>query len=168
MSLERKAVPQTAIRIYRRSPFPSHRIPIVDSDDIRQRIRAARALTAPTAEEIEDRPEGRSRNHVGITTDELAARVNEPGLGFKTLGAIERGERGVQRSELIVIAEAMEMPFAFFTLERWQLLEALAGGGAPGIPGATGRRLRDRPPTGEGRQQPETGEGEGRTGEARE
>lgn len=134
----------------------------MDSDDIQRRIRAARALTAPTAEELENRPEGRSRNHVGITTDELAARVSEPGLGFKTLGAIERGERGVQRSELIVIAEATEMPLAFFTLERQQLLEGLAGGAAPGIPGATGRRLLDQRPTREDREQPETGAEEGR------
>lgn len=105
----------------------------------------------------------------GVTVDELAARIDEAGLGAKTLGAIERGERAVRpKSELRVIAEALELPLAFFTLEREDLLEALEGPGAPGVPGETGRRLRDRRPTGEDRQRSSNDEEEGQTHAERE
>lgn len=148
-------------------PCLGHTTHGVDSEDIRRRLKAARALTAPTPEEIERRSQ-RRRDFVGITVDELATRLNEPGLGFKTLGAMERGDRDAQRRDLIVIAEALRLPLAFFTLDRQRLLSVIADAGAPRIPGETGRRLQGQRPTGEGPQQSENDEGEGRLREAGE
>jgi transcriptional regulator with XRE-family HTH domain len=135
----------------------------MDSDDLRRRLKAGRALTPPSTEELARRMP-RTRNATpGLTVEELAARLDEPGLGEKTLGAIERGERAAQRRDLIVIAQALAMPLGFFTLSRSELLEALQGAGAPGVPGDLGRRLRDRQPTEAGHERPEIREGEGRS-----
>lgn len=62
---------------------------------------------------------------LGITIDELAARIDEDGLGVKTLGNIERGTRNVRKMELRAIADATGLPLEFFVLTREQLLAAL-------------------------------------------
>ena len=140
----------------------------IDETELRRRLKAARALTAPTETESAQRSPRTQATETGITVDELADRIDETGLGRKTLGAIERGERKVQRSELIVMAEALELPLAFFTLTRGQLLEALGGAGAPGIGGATGRRLQGGQPSREHHAPLDSAAEEGSTSEAAE
>src|SRR5436853_240059 len=82
-------------------------IPPMDGEDIRRRLRAARAITEPTDAEMGLR-DGRGRDFPGITVEELAARIDEPGLGFKTLGNIERGTRQLRpKTELPAIAQAL-------------------------------------------------------------
>jgi hypothetical protein len=158
---------QLGIRAYRRTPRDSRKVRDVDSDDLRRRLKAARALTAPSAEEIDQRSPRTRNAETGITVEELAKRMAEPGLGWKTIGAIERGDRTAQRRDLIVIAEALELPLAFFTLTHEQLVEALGGAGAPAIPGETGRRLREHLPSREDPAQPESDRGEDSSNEAR-
>lgn len=62
------------------------------------------------------------------TVEELARRIDARGLGAKTIGAIERGERTVKRMELREIAEACGLPEEFFTAD----LASLAGGAGGG------------------------------------
>src|SRR5688500_4215510 len=65
---------------------------------IPQRLRAVRALA-------------------DLTVEQLADKMNLPGLGAKTLGAIERGERDLRPHELPVIAAACDVPPEFFTAD---------------------------------------------------
>lgn len=94
----------------------------MDNLEIRRRLRAARALTRPTTDELRDGDSDPSR---GITVVELAARVqDEWPVSAKTLGAIERGEREARTMELRTIAAACNLPYEFFTAD---LNRALAG-----------------------------------------
>lgn len=52
-----------------------------------------------------------------VTVEQLAAKLDTPGLGAKTIGAIERGERAVRPHELRVLAEALDVPIEFFSAE---------------------------------------------------
>lgn len=71
------------------------RPPIAKGEDLSRRLRAARALS-------------------GLTMEELAATFDEAGLGYKTLGRIERGERELRRMEVAILAEALNVPPAWF------------------------------------------------------
>lgn len=80
---------------------------MLSDEEVQRRIRAARALR-------------------GATVDQLAERINEPGLKSGTLGSIERGERKAHRRELRSIAEALDLPFEFFTIEDFGVLREAA------------------------------------------
>lgn len=149
-------------RDHRPGPWCALRIRKVDTEDIRRRLKAGRALAEPTEEEIAARSE-RKRDFVGITMGELAERLDEPGLGFKTLGAIERGDREARRRDLIVIADALALPAEFFSVSPRELYQRLAGSSVLGIQGATGRRVGALRPSQEAPGQPETHEEEGRS-----
>lgn len=70
------------------------------------------------------------------TVEELAQRIDARGLGAKTIGAIERGERDAKRMELREIAEACGLPEEFFTADLWSLAGGAGGEGTGGTPGA--------------------------------
>lgn len=57
----------------------------------------------------------------------LAERIDQPGLGTKTLRNIADGTRAARRPDLIVIAEATGLPYEFFVLPRHQLVEGFTG-----------------------------------------
>lgn len=61
-----------------------------------QRLRAARVLA-------------------DLTVGQLAARIDTKGLGAKTLGAVERGERTLRRHEIEIIAKATGVPEWFLS-----------------------------------------------------
>lgn len=88
-------------------------LPGVDREEISRRLRAARALAVPTDEELATR----KRPVVGITVEELAARVAQDGLGAKTIGNMERGVGPALRPQLREIAEACGVPYEFFTVD---------------------------------------------------
>lgn len=140
----------------------------MDSEDLARRLRAARAITPPTNAELDARPTAKRKPEPGITVAELADRINEAGLGERTLGKIERAEKTPANRDLLAIAGALGLSLDFFVLEREALLRRLAGDGAPGIPGATGRRLLDQRPSAGDRPQSETDVGEDRKREAGE
>ena len=71
---------------------------IVTGNELGRRMRAARAL-------------------VDITVEELAARIDEPGLGYGTLGKLERGERALRRIEVPVVAAGLGVPPAWFWVD---------------------------------------------------
>lgn len=79
---------------------------MLSEEETQRRIRAARALR-------------------GKTVDQLAEMINEPGLKSGTLGAIERGERPARRRELRSIADALGLPYEFFTIEDFAVLGPL-------------------------------------------
>lgn len=85
----------------------------MDRDETSRRIRAARALAAPTPDELA----ARKRPVVGITTRELAARIDMKRLGYKTLGNMERGDAPALRPALSEIAKACGLPYEFFTAD---------------------------------------------------
>lgn len=68
-------------------------------EDTRRRIRAARVLAG--LERVED----------------LATKIDTPGLGRDTLYNIEAGKRAVRAHELRLIAEACGLPYEFFTTD---------------------------------------------------
>lgn len=68
----------------------------MDTADAPRRLRAARVLA-------------------DLTVQQLADKLDTPGLGAKTIGAIERGERAVRPHEIRVVAEALNVPVEFFT-----------------------------------------------------
>jgi transcriptional regulator with XRE-family HTH domain len=100
---------------------------LVDRDETGRRIRAARALAAPTEQELEERHRKRAKPTTGITVAELAARIDSDGLGAKTLGNMERGDTPALRPALSEIARACGLPYEFFTAE-FANLGAPAGG----------------------------------------
>lgn len=75
----------------------------MDPQETRRRIRAARVLA-------------------DVTVEQLAAKLGA-GLGSKTLGMIERGERDVHTRELRDIAAACGLPYEFFTADLDRLPE---------------------------------------------
>lgn len=135
----------------------------MDSEDLARRLRAARALTPPTDEEIAARPEMKRKPEPGITIAELALRINEEGLGDRTLGKIERGERGAPNRDRAAIAQALGLPAEFFLLDYEEIVRRLGGAGAPGIPGATGHRVGGLRPSQEDPLQPGNDEEEERS-----
>lgn len=74
------------------------RRPIVQGDELGRRMRAARALA-------------------DITVEELTARIDEPGLGYGTLGNLERGTRILRRMEVPVLAAGLGVPPAWFWVD---------------------------------------------------
>lgn len=74
------------------------------ADDIRRRIKAARALA-------------------GYSVSDLAERTAEQGLGERTLRKMESGERPARRMELDQIAVACGLPPAWFTADLSRLGE---------------------------------------------
>lgn len=52
-----------------------------------------------------------------LTVPQLAARLNLPGLGEKTLGKIERNERDLRTHEVAPLAQALDVPAGFLTGE---------------------------------------------------
>jgi transcriptional regulator with XRE-family HTH domain len=101
-------------------------------DETSHRIRAARALAHPTRAELQERKERAERERkrlrpvVGLTVDELAARINLDGLGKRTIGDLER-DGGAIRNQLTEIAKACGLPYDFFTVD-FSTLGAPAGG----------------------------------------
>lgn len=96
---------------------------------MRRRLRAARALAAPTWDEMEERRRSRKRVgdlEEGISTKELAARLAKEGerLGADTLSLMERGGREILPKDVRAIARACDLPYAFFFSDLW-LLQAL-------------------------------------------
>lgn len=76
----------------------------MDTDIIRSRLRAARALA-------------------GLSVEQLAERLGERGLSAGTLYNIERGARGIQRWQLNLIAEACGIHPSFFEVDFTQALD---------------------------------------------
>lgn len=68
----------------------------MDTVDLPRRLKAARVLA-------------------DLTVTQLAAKLDTPGFGAKTLGAIERGERSIRPHEIRVLADAVGVPETFFT-----------------------------------------------------
>jgi transcriptional regulator with XRE-family HTH domain len=68
-----------------------------------------------------DVPTGRrikaARELLGVTVPELAARLDLPGLGDKTLGNIERGQRELRAHEVAPLARALEVPASWLVGE---------------------------------------------------
>lgn len=56
-----------------------------------------------------------ARQLVNLTTQQLADAVDIPGLGFKTIGSIERGGRALRPHEVAPLAEALAVPPDFLT-----------------------------------------------------
>ena len=54
-----------------------------------------------------------ARQLADITVDELASRLDLPGLGAKTIGNIERGDRDIRPHEVEPIARVLEVPASF-------------------------------------------------------
>jgi transcriptional regulator with XRE-family HTH domain len=48
-----------------------------------------------------------------VTVDELADLIGIQGLGAKTIGNIERGDRPLRNHEAVLIAQALDVPVAF-------------------------------------------------------
>lgn len=84
---------------------------MLPADEIRRRIRAARALA-------------------GITVDELSGRLDGQRLSTKTLGNIERGDRDARPMELRAIAAACGVSYAFFTVDFSTLPEGIGQEGS--------------------------------------
>ena len=71
----------------------------MDDSQIRRRVKAARALA-------------------GLSVGQLAKRLDEPGLGERTLRDLESQKgRSFYRRELRAIAEACGLPYEFFTMD---------------------------------------------------
>ncbi len=68
----------------------------VDTKTVGNRLRAARTLA-------------------GLTRPQLARELNLPGLGEKTLGAIERGSRDLRPQEVQPLATLLDVPTDFLT-----------------------------------------------------
>lgn len=67
------------------------------------------------------------------STRALADKINERGLSYSTLRAIEEGKRITEPSELTAIARACGLPEAWFRMDWSRALDALehAGGESP-------------------------------------
>jgi transcriptional regulator with XRE-family HTH domain len=63
-----------------------------------------------------------ARRLAGLTVPELAAALALPGLGAKTLGAIERGEREMRPHEIAPIADITGMPISYFAAKTGEPL----------------------------------------------
>src|SRR4051812_44910287 len=63
-----------------------------------------------------------ARHLAGLTVPELAAALALPGLGAKTLGAIERGEREMRPQEIAPIADITGMPISYFAAKTGEAL----------------------------------------------
>jgi transcriptional regulator with XRE-family HTH domain len=63
-----------------------------------------------------------ARHHAGLSVTELAAALALPGLGAKTLGAIERGEREMRPQEIAPIADVTGMPPSYFAAKTGEAL----------------------------------------------
>lgn len=126
------------------------------------RIKAARALTEPTPDELEAR--GASQKWVGITRPELAKRLaaiwpsDAKGGSDSRLRNIEsgKGDKFYTSLELPILARALDMPIEFFTLSRSELVARIEAGGAPGVQGETGRELLDGRPSRADQSRPST------------
>ncbi len=70
----------------------------MDNASTARRLKAARQLADPP-----------------LTVEELAAKLSLPGLGYKTLGNIERGDREIRPHEIQPIADALGVPATFLT-----------------------------------------------------
>lgn len=79
----------------------------VDAADTGRRLQAARALA-------------------GLERRTLAKALDIPGLGEKTLGAVERGEREMKSHEVAPIANVLGVSPAFFTADLSTLGEGAA------------------------------------------
>jgi transcriptional regulator with XRE-family HTH domain len=135
----------------------------VDPEEIRRRVKAARALA-------------------GISVKELAERINQEGLGERTLRALEGDAgRAWRPMELQAVAQACGLPYEFFTVDfssvfdrelrvddrldelerRLRRLEGVQA--APAPPGELGRRAEGSQPNGGHRPQDERREEEGQS-----
>lgn len=140
----------------------------------RRRIRAARMLAMPTADEIAARiarDEDGDREHQGLTQPELAARLKASGerLGFELLSKLERGDRDVGPHHMRRIAEACCLPHSFFTLDFWAVDEFIRRDvGVPQPEGSLRQRLLSGQPNPEARgdTDAERGQWSGRGGGA--
>lgn len=74
-------------------------VQIMDRESTGRRIKAARQLAH-------------------LTVPQFAARLDLPGLGAKTLGSIERGERELRPQEVEPIASALGVPTVFLVGEN--------------------------------------------------
>jgi transcriptional regulator with XRE-family HTH domain len=88
------------------------------SEDYKLRLGPA-SLSGLTVYAMDGEPTGRrikaARTLLNLTVPELAKRLDLPGLGDKTLGSIERGERDLRPQELAPLAAALGVPERFLT-----------------------------------------------------
>lgn len=132
-------------------------------DEIRLRVKAARALR-------------------GLSVAQLADRIDQAGLGRSTLEDLEsrKAKRPFRPMEIQAIATACDLPYAFFTVDfarlsaldedndiahRMAALEAavrqlVAERSAPEPPGELGRRAEGSQPSAESQSPSEPQEGE--------
>lgn len=134
------------------------RPPLLAQSELRRRVRAARELTAPTADEVAARrrraAESKRRRRApdiaasGLTQAELAARIvaREHSIGPDNMSLIERGETRLSRDHIEWIAEACGLPLEYFYFDFAELRDSIpdinaprADGPALAPPGALGR-----------------------------
>lgn len=84
---------------------------------------AAQAPPNGTQTEIARRVRA-ARAYAGLSVADLAERV---GLGLQTIKRIESGKRNARPFEVWAIAEACELPRAFFDLDFQDLCQAASG-----------------------------------------
>ena len=96
-------------------------LPLLPQPELRRRIRAARELTGPSADEIAQRQTVEKRNpdpeHRGLSQRELGDRLvaADRELGYEAIGKLERGgSRVVKRHHLDWIVEVCDVPEDFF------------------------------------------------------
>jgi hypothetical protein len=87
---------------------------VVTGEELRRRMRAARVLAGFRS------------------TEKLAAAIDEPGLGGRTLRNMEQGKRVGARRDLRTVAEACGLPLAWFEVED---LGAAVAAGATSLGG---------------------------------
>jgi len=87
-----------------------------DRAEISRRLRAARALAVPTADELEARRLAGRRADATLTVEELAERalVKANGITANLIGETERANRDARPMELTVIAQACGLSDQFF------------------------------------------------------
>jgi hypothetical protein len=76
----------------------------IDDEELRRRVRAGQAIAGLKS------------------VDEMAERIDIPGLGRDTLYDMLRGKRPIRRHELREIADACRLPLAFFEVENFDVL----------------------------------------------
>lgn len=75
------------------------------SNEIRRRVKAAREIA-------------------GLSVEGLAKKIDQKGLGERTLRSLESpNNRPFKSMELKAIAEACNLPYQFFTVNFWEVLE---------------------------------------------
>lgn len=127
----------------------------MELDDFPGRFKAAKLLASANAEELATRPPGRRRIH-GVTTPEVAKRINQGGLAYATLRNMENGVRQPEERDIYAIAKALGLPMEFFLLTRPQLAAAIAGADVQALLDEQALGIRDDPHSRAGEPHPGT------------